>query len=224
MSSSSPIPSNPVPARYVIGIDLGTTNSAVSFVDTLAEHWTVETFLIPQRIAPGEVEARETLPSFYYLPAENEFPADALKMPWESESSGHVVGVFAREQGKLVPGRVVESAKSWLCHAGVDRTSALLPWRGSDDVPRRSPVDVSSAYLAQMRAAWNHVHPDCPMEQQEVVITLPASFDEVARELTIEAAGDTLIDMVVRTANGRLTAAEALGHREFVMTKLYRSA
>ncbi len=184
------------PNRFLVGIDLGTTNSAICSIDLSAETEQVQTFSVPQLIAPGEVEALETLPSFCYLPSENEFPTGSLRMPWEpassqadaKSSSRQIVGIFAREQGKLVPGRVIESAKSWLCHSGVDRTSALLPWRGAEDVPRLSPVEVSSAYLSQMRLAWNHAHPQFPLEQQDVVITIPASFDEVARELTVEAA------------------------------------
>ncbi|WP_437192748.1 Hsp70 family protein [Planctomicrobium sp. SH527] len=180
--------SEQTPSRFVIGIDLGTTNSAVCFVDTQVEKWQVQTFSVPQLIAPGEIEARETLPSFSYIAAAHEFPVGSLNMPWDVNDRNDAVGVFAREQGKLVPGRVVESAKSWLCHSGVDRTSALLPWRASEDVPRRSPVEVSASFLAQMREAWNSANPEFPMEQQDVVVTLPASFDEVARELTVDAA------------------------------------
>ncbi|WP_245764483.1 hsp70 family protein [Planctomicrobium piriforme] len=180
--------SESLPSRFVVGIDLGTTNSAVCFVDTADPQWSVQTFLVPQLVAPGEIEARETLPSFSYVSAAGEFPSGSLRMPWDAEDRRDFVGVFAREQGKLAPGRVVESAKSWLCHPGVDRTSPLLPWRGTEDVPRRSPVEVSASYLSQIRQAWNHAHPGDLLEQQDVVITLPASFDEVARELTVEAA------------------------------------
>lgn len=189
-------PAAALPSRYVVGIDLGTTNSAVCFVDTQVADWSVSTFLVPQRIAAGEIEARETLPSFLYQPAPNEFPPGALPMPWEEGEAG-VVGIFAREQGKLVPGRVIESAKSWLCHPGVDRTSPLLPWHGVEDVPRLSPVDVSARYLGHIRSAWNVDHPRDPLEQQEVVITLPASFDEVARELTVAAARQAGIPRIV---------------------------
>ncbi|WP_437229635.1 Hsp70 family protein [Planctomicrobium sp. SH661] len=176
------------PSRYVVGIDLGTTNSALCFVDTQVPQWKVETFRIPQLVAPSEVDARETLPSFHYQAARHEFPANSLRMPWQESDTETVVGIFAREQGKLVPGRVIESAKSWLCHPGVDRTSGLLPWHGSPDVPRLSPVEASAAYLSHLRQAWNHAHPHAPLELQDVVITLPASFDEVARELTVAAA------------------------------------
>lgn len=183
-----PPPSEKTVPRYIVGIDLGTTNSAVGFVDTERPEWSVETFLISQLIAPGEVHQRETLPSFHYQAARQEFPPGSLRLPWDSQDRETAVGIFAREQGKLVPGRVIESAKSWLCHPGVDRTSGLLPWQGAPDVPRLSPVEASAAYLGHLREAWNHAHPQHPLEQQDVVLTLPASFDEVARELTIAAA------------------------------------
>ncbi len=177
-----------VPSRYVVGIDLGTTNSAVCFVDTANSAGRVATFRVPQLIAPGQVESRDTLPSFLYQAAAQEFPSGALRQPWQHQETLQFVGVLAREQGKLVPGRAVESAKSWLCHAGVDRTAPLLPWQGSDDVQRMSPVEVSAAYLAQIRSAWDAAQPAEPLAAQDIVITLPASFDEVARELTIQAA------------------------------------
>jgi molecular chaperone DnaK (HSP70) len=175
-------------SRFVVGIDLGTTNSAVSYVDTDSENWQVQTFSVPQLVAPGQVESRETLPSFHYQAVQEEFPENSLSLPWSTQDSSEVVGVFAREQGKLVPGRVIESAKSWLCHPGVDRTSPLLPWHGAADVEMLSPVEVSAKYLGHIRDAWNAAHAEHPLEEQDVVVTLPASFDEVARELTVEAA------------------------------------
>lgn len=186
--SADPSLETPPVSRYVVGIDLGTTNSAVSDVDTHAANWQVQTFAVPQLVAPGQVEARETLPSFHYESVQEEFPPGSLAMPWSTREASSVVGLFAREQGKLVPGRVIESAKSWLCHPGVDRTSPLLPWHGAADVEMLSPVDVSARYLGQIRDAWNAAHPEEPLEAQDVVITLPASFDEVARELTVAAA------------------------------------
>jgi molecular chaperone DnaK (HSP70) len=175
-------------SRFVVGIDLGTTNSALAFVDTETERPRVQTFATPQLVAAGQVEARQTLPSFHYHAASGEFAAGALRLPWQTSDPEYAVGVFAQSQGELSPGRLVTSAKSWLCHAGVDRTAELLPWHGASDVPRLSPVEVSSRYLAHLRAAWNHRHPQYPLQQQDVVLTLPASFDEVARELTIKAA------------------------------------
>jgi len=176
------------PPRYIVGIDLGTTNCAAAFVDTSKEDWTVETFPIPQLVAPGTVEARDTLPSFHYQKSENEFAPGALNLPWSKGDEATAVGVFARDHGTEVPGRLIASAKSWLCHNGVDRLADLLPWHGAPDVTRLSPVDVSARYLARIRAAWNHRFRDFPLEDQDVVVTLPASFDEVARELTVKAA------------------------------------
>ncbi|HET6882533.1 MAG TPA: Hsp70 family protein, partial [Pirellulales bacterium] len=175
-------------SRFIVGIDLGTTNSAVAYVDTADEQWQVRTFAVPQIVAPGEVEARETLPSFHYEAAEAEFAKDGLKLPWDVAPRNYAVGVFARDHGANVPGRQISSAKSWLCHPGVDRTAQLLPWHPAADVERLSPVEASARYLMHVREAWTARFPDQPLEQQDVVITLPASFDEVARELTVRAA------------------------------------
>jgi molecular chaperone DnaK (HSP70) len=185
------------PSRYVVGIDLGTTNSAVAFVDTAAEAWRVETFAVTQLVAAGVVEARETLPSFHYQGVEAEFAAGAMRLPWSDGNPEYAVGVFARDQGAVAPGRLIASAKSWLCHSGVDRLAELLPWHGAPDVDRLSPVEASGRYLAHIRAAWNHCFPTEPLEAQEVVLTLPASFDEVARELTIKAAAAAGLPRVV---------------------------
>jgi hypothetical protein len=188
-----------------VGFDLGTTNSAVCYVDTHESPWQVRTFAAPQLVAPGQVEARETLPSFHYQPARGEFPPEALRLAWQGsgvrgQGSGeppHAVGFFARDQGTLVPGRLINSAKSWLCHSGVDRTAALLPWHGADDVERLSPLEVSARYLAHVRDAWNAKFPREPLEKQDFVLTLPASFDEVARELTVKAAAMAGLPKVV---------------------------
>ncbi|MGA2059534.1 MAG: Hsp70 family protein [Thermoguttaceae bacterium] len=212
------------PSRYVVGFDLGTTNSAVCYVDTQESPWRVRTFAVPQLVAPGQVEARETLPSFYYQPARGEFPPEAMRLPWQGaegrvQGSGvgvqdlegkgnkrgrskgkepcYAVGFFARDQGTLAPGRLINSAKSWLCHSGVDRTAGLLPWHGADDVDRLSPVEVSARYLAHVRDAWNARFPREPLEKQDFVLTLPASFDEVARELTVKAAAAAGLPRVV---------------------------
>lgn len=182
--------------RYVVGTDLGTTNSAVAFADLEDPGLGVQTFLVPQVVGPGQVERREVLPSFHYQPAEGEFSAESLALPWEKKP-GHVVGVFARDQGVRAPRRLVASAKSWLCHPGVDRTADLLPWHGAPDVDRLSPVEASARYLAHMRAAWNQAHAEHPLERQDVVLTLPASFDEVARELTVRAAQKAGLPRVV---------------------------
>ena len=175
-------------SRYVVGLDLGTTNSAVCYVETAQESWQVRTFAVPQLVAPGQVEARETLPSFHYQPAAGEVAAGALRCPWDKQGPSYAVGVFARDQGTMAPGRLIQSAKSWLCHSGVDRTAPLLPWHGAADVERLSPVEVSARYLAHVRAAWDARFPRHPLSEQDFVLTLPASFDEVARELTVKAA------------------------------------
>ncbi|MBE7220428.1 MAG: Hsp70 family protein, partial [Caulobacteraceae bacterium] len=178
------------PARFVVGIDLGTTNSALAFVDTAARGdaaRTVGTFPVPQLVAPGETAAHDTLPSFHYEPFAGQFEEGALRLPWGGPADG-VVGTLARERGADVPGRLVVSAKSWLSHHGVDRTADLLPWQGAPDARKLPPAEVSARYLGHLRAAWNAAHPAAPLEAQDVVITIPASFDEVARELTVTAA------------------------------------
>lgn len=190
------------PPRYVVGIDLGTTNSAAAYVDTESAAAEVVTFTVPQLTAPGTVEARETLPSFHYEPAPGEFASELLRLPWgdantEKGQAPFVVGRFARDHGETVPGRLIASAKSWLCHAGVDRTAELLPWHGAEDVTRLSPVDAAGRYLEHFRRAWNHKFPEHPLESQDVVVTLPASFDEVARELTVRAAKQAGLPRIV---------------------------
>ena len=182
------------PSRYVVGIDLGTTNSAVAYVDTQETPWQVRVLPVPQFVAAGQIESRETLPSFHYqgTPAEG-----SLRMPWHTEEPAATVGFFARDQGGLAPGRLIASAKSWLCHSGVDRTAELLPWQGAADVDRLSPVEVTSRYLRHMAGAWNAAFVDHPLAEQHVVITLPASFDEVARELTVPAAAAAGLPRVV---------------------------
>lgn len=184
-------------ARYIVGIDLGTTNSAVAFIDTDHVQAQVENFAIPQLTAPGEIQACEVLPSFLYLCARDEFRKDVLQLPWQQPQPESIVGVFARDHGAEVPGRLVGSAKSWLSHAGVDRTAPLLPWHASEDVTSVSPVQATAAYLAHMRAAWNHAFPNDPLEAQDVVITVPASFDEVARELTVRGAAQAGLARIV---------------------------
>jgi molecular chaperone DnaK (HSP70) len=187
---ANPSQHSETPPRYVVGIDLGTTNSAVGYVDTQEKRWAVRDFPVPQLTAPSEIGTRPVLPSFHYDPAPGEFPPGATRLPWspQDETNPSVVGLFAREHGAAVPGRLIVSAKSWLSHGGVDRTAPLLPWQGAPDVTKLSPVEVSRRYLAHLRAGWDHAHPDAPLAQQDVILTVPASFDEVARELTVEAA------------------------------------
>ncbi len=173
------------PSRYVVGIDLGTTNSAVAYIDTTQTPWTMQGLSIPQLVAAGEIESLDTLPSFYFQPVTR---SEQLRMPWDSKSPGICVGSYARDETARTSGRGIASAKSWLCHAGVDRTAALLPWHGAEDVKRLSPVEVSSQYLRHVRKAWDQQFPDDPLAEQDIVLTLPASFDEIGRELTVQAA------------------------------------
>ncbi len=185
------------PSRYVVGIDLGTTNSAVTYVDSSQSPWQVRTFAIAQLVAPAQVEARDNLPSFHYEAAEGEFAPDALRLPWSGEDPTYSVGYFARDHGAVVPGRLIASAKSWMCHTGVDRTASLLPWHGAADVGRLSPVEVSARLLRHIRDAWDAQFSHDPLPDQEIVLTLPASFDEVARELTVKAAAQAGLPRVI---------------------------
>ena len=177
-------------ARYAVGIDLGTTHSALSYQRLDAEHGRgaqQAVLPLPQLTAPGTVEERQLLPSFQYLPADAEFPKGALALPWKWD--GPVVGELARSHGAKVPSRLVSSAKSWLCHPGVDRRSALLPFNAPPDVPRLSPVEASARTLEHLRAAWEKAFgKDAPLASQQVVVTVPASFDAAAKDLTLEAA------------------------------------
>jgi molecular chaperone DnaK (HSP70) len=183
-----------VSSRYLIGIDLGTTNSAVAYVDTrepvTGDTPPIHVFDVPQLIAEGEVGAVPTLPSFLYFANEQDAPG-SLRLPWE-ERPDAVAGVFAREQGALVPGRQVTSAKSWLCHDAVDRTARILPWGAEHTEQSCSPVEASTRYLVHLRDAWNHAmaagDDELRLERQDIVLTVPASFDEEARELTVKAA------------------------------------
>ena len=178
-------------ARYAIGIDLGTTHCALSYIDlSQADGENVEQsiFAVPQLIGPGTVEERPLLPSFYYLPHEQEFAAGELTLPWQ-EQNAFIVGELARQRGAVTPIRLVSSAKSWLCHPGVDRRGAILPIDAPEDVQRVSPLEVSTRYLEHLRDAWNEHYPDAPFEQQDITVTIPASFDPAARDLTAEAAG-----------------------------------
>jgi molecular chaperone DnaK (HSP70) len=178
-------------SRYVVGIDLGTTNTALAYVDLGEKRRPagprLHTFPVPQLVAAGQVAAQDLLPSFLYLPGPHDLPPGSVALPWKPDAAD-VVGAFARSHGAKVPGRQVSSAKSWLCHPGVDRTAPLLPWAAPPDVPRVSPLDVSARYLRHLVDAWNHTHPADRLEDQPVTVTVPASFDDVARNLTADAA------------------------------------
>ncbi|HOQ44996.1 MAG TPA: Hsp70 family protein [Bryobacteraceae bacterium] len=178
--------------QFVIGIDLGTTNSALAYAPlaSIADPYQLpraSLFSIPQVVNPGEVRGEPLLPSFLYLPGPVDFPEGSLALPWDS-SADFVVGLLAQKRGVENPSRLVSSAKSWLSHAGVDRTAPILPVNAPEGVKKLSPVEASLRYLEHMRKAWNHAHPEAPLEEQRVLVTVPASFDAVARELTQRAA------------------------------------
>ncbi|KII79567.1 Hsp70 family protein [Vibrio renipiscarius] len=181
--------------RYLIGIDLGTTNTVVAYceiTDTL-EQSKVSLFDIDQLIGAGEVVRKPLLPSFRYHPAVGQVSPSDLTLPWHNDavpgdSDNIIIGEWARELGAKVEGRQVSSAKSWLSHQAVDRRSEILPWAGASDVDKVSPLIASASYLNHIRQAWNYRNPSNKLEDQDVVVTVPASFDETARKLTLEAA------------------------------------
>ncbi len=179
--------------RYAIGIDLGTTHSALSYVDLSAsegEKTRQGVLAIPQLTAPGTVEELPLLPSFLYLPHADELAPGDVTLPWpqSAEEQTGVAGEMARSRGATTPIRLVSSAKSWLSHPGVDRRSALLPNDAPEEVTRVSPLEASTRYLSHLRKAWEQAHPDAPFGEQSVTVTIPASFDPGARELTADAA------------------------------------
>src|SRR5579883_968504 len=185
--------------RYAVGIDLGTTNSALAWVDLDERPPRVRTDAIAQLVAPGDVARRPTLPSFLYLPGEHELPAGASRLPWTERGAPDpkaIVGELARAQGAQVPGHLVSSAKSWLCHPGVDRQAAILPWAAPPEVARLSPVDASAAYLRHLDAAFRADH-GVGLAATDLVLTVPASFDEVAGERTVEAAARAGLERLV---------------------------
>ncbi len=181
-------------ARFSIGIDLGTTNSALARADlTAGDEAPIEVLGVPQLVAPGEARPLTLLPSFLYIVGEFDFPAGSLRLPWTNvDRPPHIVGELARVRGAESPMRLVSSAKSWLSYGGASRTAPILPWGAPDEVPKISPVDASAAYLRHLAAAWNDQVASggdaLRFERQDIFLTVPASFDEEARELTLAAA------------------------------------
>ncbi|MEY3227654.1 MAG: Chaperone protein DnaK, partial [Planctomycetota bacterium] len=174
-------------AQYVIGIDLGTTNSVLAYAALADDAAQVQLLPIPQLVAAQTVESRPSLPSFLYLAADHEVQNGLFRLPWDQ--SGRVaVGTAARSLAAEFPERTVSAAKSWLCHTRVDRRQPILPWQSPETVPRISPVAASRQVLEHLLAAWQQAFPDAPFQQQSIVLTVPASFDASARELTREAA------------------------------------
>ncbi|HZD47496.1 MAG TPA: Hsp70 family protein [Silvibacterium sp.] len=179
-------------AKYIVGIDLGTTNSALARCDVNAEEDSrIEVLGIPQLVNPNEVAERTLLPSFLYIPGEFDFPKGSIALPWDSEPK-LVIGELARKRGAESPNRLVASAKSWLSYAGVDRTAPILPWQAPEEVRKVSPVEASAQFLQHLRTVWDSGpaagQPELALAEQDVLLTVPASFDEEARELTRRAA------------------------------------
>lgn len=200
--------------QYIVGIDLGTTHTVVAYArlgqgkgrGKGAAQPGIEVLPIEQLVAAGQVAALPLLPSVRYHAGADEFNRDALQLPWPTETteateaeaaSGTsaagaatpaVIGQWARHLGAQVPGRLVTSAKSWLSHPAVDRLAPILPWGAPAGVPKVSPAEASASYLRHVRDAWNARHPQAPLDQQDLVLTVPASFDEAARALTLSAA------------------------------------
>lgn len=176
--------------RFSVGIDLGTTNSVIGYVDLSrcdGEQAPIEVMAVPQLTAPGVLGERQQLASFLYQAHEAEIRPDDLVLPWGNEDNV-IVGELARNLGSKTPIRLVASAKSWLCHSGVDCRAPILPIQAPEEVERVSPLEASKQYLRHLRDAWDAAFPDTPLHDQELVITVPASFDPAARELTVEAA------------------------------------
>jgi len=175
-------------SEFLVGIDLGTSNSAVAYIDrSKGPDAPVLNFPILQTIRPSDMRPQALLPSALYLQHPDELPAETFALPWDP-APPQIVGEFARWQGSKVPSRLITSAKSWLSHAGVDRTAPILPWGAPPDMQKMSPVEASARLLLHIRNAWNHAHPEALLENLDVVITVPASFDEIARSLTVTAA------------------------------------
>jgi hypothetical protein len=181
-----------VEPRFVIGVDLGTTNCALAYADSTAPAAALELppvglMPIPQLVNPGEVREEPLLPSSLYLPGKLDFPEGSLTLPWDSPP-GSLIGLLAQKRGVENAGRLVSSAKSWLSQAGVDRTGEILPWSAAEGVPKLSPLEATRRYLEHLRQAWDFKMPDAAFAEQQVLVTVPASFDAVARELTQSAA------------------------------------
>ncbi len=174
-------------ARYVIGIDLGTTNSVLAYAPLDDPQAPVQVLEVPQLVAAGQVEARQTLPSFTYLASAEEARAGQYDLPWQ-QGADYAVGQLARQQAAMQPQRTVAAAKSWLCYSRIDRREPILPWATQGELERISPVEASRRYLAHLIAAWDEAFPDSPLSRQRVVLTVPASFDASGRELTRESA------------------------------------
>jgi molecular chaperone DnaK (HSP70) len=185
--------------RFSVGIDLGTTHCVLSYADITDIddlEFSQQVMAIPQLTSPGVVEESFQLPSFLYQAHEAELAEGSTALPW-TQKPDYLVGEIARNLGSKTPIRLVSSAKSWLCHAGVDCKSPILPADAPEEVERVSPFEATTAYLQHIHDAWQNLHPDAPLEKQDLVITVPASFDPAARELTVESARAVGLDQAI---------------------------
>ncbi|MGB0741386.1 MAG: Hsp70 family protein [Planctomycetaceae bacterium] len=176
-----------MPAQYVIGIDLGTTNCVLASAPLNGNAAEITLLDIPQLVAENTVESRAALPSFLYLTSQTEREQQLFAAPFRSDLDV-AVGVVAAARSAEMPEQTISAAKSWLSHSGVDRTKPILPWQSSQTEMQMSPVEASQRLLQHLIDAWQQQHPDCNFTEQSVVLTVPASFDPVARELTAKAA------------------------------------
>lgn len=178
-------------SRYAIGIDFGTTNSCCAFIDLKQQKKSIEFFKIPQLVESGEIAERTLLPSFVFIPEKHEKESGMMALPWD-DKIGYCVGELARRRSVTSPGRTVSSAKSWLCNSRIDRKSPVLPWTQTDESIKISPFEAVKRILSHIRDAWNYKNPleEQRFEKQDIVLTVPASFDDSARELTVEAAAE----------------------------------
>lgn len=174
-------------SKFSVGIDLGTTNSLLAYAALESETAAIQILPIDQVVAPHQIEVRDSLPSFLYLPDESEIASGALAMP-NSSARDPVIGTFSRNIAAEQPERTIAAAKSWLSFARVDRKAAILPWGAGSEIAKLSPVDATRAILKHLVDAWHRAMPDARLSEQVVTLTVPASFDVVARDLTREAA------------------------------------
>jgi molecular chaperone DnaK (HSP70) len=179
---------------YIIGIDLGTTNSVVAYTRIMSlgnEKSKINIFEVPQFTSPGVIEKRPVTPSFIYIPTEQDLSPNAAVIPWYSGNK-LIIGEYGRDRGAEIPQRLIASSKSWLCNTLIDRNKPLLPWGSSENIEKMSPVEASAGILRYIRDAWNHImasqDDQFMIERQEIFLAVPASFDAIARELTVEAA------------------------------------
>lgn len=174
-------------SKYIIGIDLGTTNSTMAYASIANDSAHIEQFSIPQITTAGIQSDSLSLPSFHYFPLQEELNSKIAGIEWD-KARKYCVGIFARDRGAEAASRMISSAKSWLCHSGIDRHSKLLPIQSEENTEKMSPLEACATLLQHMRESWDEKMPKDPFKKQQILITVPASFDPSARQLVQEAA------------------------------------